>query len=166
MLRILRLTEEILGKIVTREALPGHIQAEITAGKTIVFTNGCFDILHPGHIQVLSAARREGDILVVGLNSDTSVRKLKGAERPVMDEQSRALLLASLVFVDYVVIFSEETPLELIRELRPHVLVKGGDYKPGEVVGSGLVERDGGRTVIVPLLEGYSSSRIIGKTGH
>ncbi len=159
------LTEEILGKIVSREALPGIIQPAITAGKKIVFTNGCFDILHPGHIQVLGAAKNEGDILVVGMNADASVKKLKGEDRPVMDEQSRAILLASLVFVDYVVIFTDETPLELIRELRPNVLVKGGDYRREEIVGADLVEAGGGRTVIVPLLAGHSSSEIIGKKG-
>lgn len=158
-------TEEILGKIVSREALPGKVQAEITAGKKIVFTNGCFDMLHPGHLQVLSSAKHEGDILVVGMNSDASVKKLKGADRPVMDEQSRALLLASLVFVDYVVIFAEETPLELIRELQPHILVKGGDYRRDEIVGADLVEAAGGRIVIIPLLEGHSSSEIIAKKG-
>lgn len=132
-------------------------------GKTIAFTNGCFDILHEGHIFSLSSAAREADYLVVGLNSDASTRALKGPERPVNQEQSRALLLASLLMVDAVVLFDESTPLELIKMLRPDVLVKGGDYQPEQIAGAKEVISWGGRVVINPLVEGYSTTGLIRK---
>jgi D-beta-D-heptose 7-phosphate kinase/D-beta-D-heptose 1-phosphate adenosyltransferase len=132
-------------------------------GKTIAFTNGCFDILHPGHIASLSDAAREADVLVVGLNSDVSARRLKGEGRPVMDQQSRAVMLASLLMVDAVVIFEEDTPLELIRLVMPDVLVKGGDYTIDQIVGAREVQAAGGRVVINPILEGFSTTSIIGK---
>lgn len=131
--------------------------------KTISFTNGCFDILHPGHIASLSDAARESDFLVVGLNSDKSANRLKGAGRPVMDEQSRALMLASLVIVDAVVIFDEDTPLELIELVLPDVLVKGGDYTLEQIVGAKEVMAAGGRVVINPIVAGFSTTGIIGK---
>lgn len=131
--------------------------------KTISFTNGCFDILHPGHIASLSDAARESDFLVVGLNSDKSANRLKGAGRPVMDEQSRALMLASLVMVDAVVIFDEDTPLELIELILPDVLVKGGDYTLEQIVGAKEVIAAGGRVVINPIVTGFSTTGIIGK---
>jgi D-beta-D-heptose 7-phosphate kinase/D-beta-D-heptose 1-phosphate adenosyltransferase len=131
--------------------------------KTVSFTNGCFDILHPGHIASLSDAAREADFLVVGLNSDASAKRLKGPGRPVMDEKSRATLLASLVMVDAVVIFDEDTPLELIQLVQPDVLVKGGDYTIEQIVGAKEVQAAGGRVVINPILEGFSSTGIIGK---
>ena len=131
--------------------------------KTISFTNGCFDILHPGHIASLSDAAREADFLVVGLNSDASANRLKGEGRPVMDEKSRATLLASLLMVDAVVIFEEDTPLELIQLVQPDVLVKGGDYTIEQIVGAKEVQGAGGRVVINPILEGFSSTGIIGK---
>jgi len=131
--------------------------------KTISFTNGCFDILHPGHIASLSDAARESDFLVVGLNSDKSANRLKGAGRPVMDEQSRALMLASLVMVDAVVIFDEDTPLELIELILPDVLVKGGDYTLEQIVGAKEVMAAGGRVVINPIVAGFSTTGIIGK---
>jgi D-beta-D-heptose 7-phosphate kinase/D-beta-D-heptose 1-phosphate adenosyltransferase len=127
----------------------------------VVFTNGVFDLLHPGHIDVLSAARRQGDVLIVGLNSDDSVRRLKGPERPVRTEVERAYVLAALSDVDAVVVFAQDTPLELVRHLRPDVLVKGGDYVPATVVGRDEVESWGGRVVIVPLREGQSTTSII-----
>jgi len=129
----------------------------------VVFTNGVFDLLHSGHIDVLSEARSQGDALVVGLNSDSSVRRLKGPERPVRSEAERAYVLAALADVDAVVIFSEDTPLSLIRHLRPDVLVKGGDYEPARVVGRDDVESWGGRTVIVPLRPAQSTTSIIEK---
>lgn len=132
-------------------------------GKTIAFTNGCFDILHEGHIFSLSAAAREADFLVVGLNSDVSTRALKGPERPVNREQSRALLLASLLMVDAVVLFDDSTPLEIIKMLRPDVLVKGGDYQPDQIAGAKEVVSWGGRVVINPLVEGYSTTGLISK---
>ena len=131
--------------------------------KTISFTNGCFDILHPGHIASLSDAAREADFLVVGLNSDISANRLKGAGRPVMDEQSRALMLASLVMVDAVVIFEEDTPLNLIELVKPDVLVKGGDYTIDQIVGAKEVIASGGRVVINPIIPGFSTTGIIGK---
>jgi D-glycero-beta-D-manno-heptose 1-phosphate adenylyltransferase len=129
----------------------------------VVFTNGVFDLLHPGHIDVLASARAEGDALIVGLNSDSSVRRLKGTDRPVRNESERAYVLAALRDVDAVVTFSEDTPLALIRRLRPDVLVKGGDYAPDTVVGRDDVESWGGRVVIVPLRAGQSTTAIIEK---
>ena len=128
---------------------------------TVVFTNGVFDLLHPGHVDVLSAARAEGDALVVGVNSDASTTRLKGPERPVRPEADRAFVLAALEPVDAVILFDEDTPLELIRELRPDVLVKGGDYTPDMVAGAAEVQGWGGRVVIVPLTAGHSTSAII-----
>jgi rfaE bifunctional protein nucleotidyltransferase chain/domain len=153
--------EKILNKIVSPGALARKLKDARAAGSSIVFTTGCFDLLHPGHIQVLTAAREEGDVLVVGLNSDASVHLLKGKDRPVMDQQSRAIMLAALSMVDYVVIFEEKTPLELIRQVLPDVLVKGGDYRTEEIVGAQFVNDHGGKTVTVPLLEGFSSSSLI-----
>jgi D-glycero-beta-D-manno-heptose 1-phosphate adenylyltransferase len=131
--------------------------------KTVSFTNGCFDILHPGHIASLSEAAREADYLVVGLNSDASANKLKGPGRPVMNEESRALMLASLIIVDAVVLFEEDTPLDLIGIIKPDVLVKGGDYTIDQIVGAKEVIAAGGRVVINPILEGFSTTGLIGK---
>ena len=126
----------------------------------IVFTNGCFDLLHPGHLRYLLEARALGHRLVVGLNSDASVRGLKGAGRPIMDEQARALLLACLLMVDLVVIFDEETPLSLIRAIQPDWLVKGGDYRPEEIVGADEVLAWGGAVKVLSLIDGYSTTAI------
>jgi D-glycero-beta-D-manno-heptose 1-phosphate adenylyltransferase len=131
--------------------------------KTISFTNGCFDILHPGHIASLSDAAKEADFLVVGLNSDASARKLKGPGRPVMDETSRATMLASLLMVDAVIIFEEDTPIDLIELVNPDVLVKGGDYTIDQIVGAKEVIAAGGRVVINPVVAGFSTTGIIGK---
>ena len=128
----------------------------------IVFTNGVFDLLHPGHVELLEAARREGAALIVGLNSDASVRRLgKGADRPVTPEAGRARVLAGLAAVDCVVLFDEDTPLELITRLQPDVLVKGADYSRDAIVGADLVESRGGRVVRVPLVHGFSTSSIV-----
>ena len=128
----------------------------------IVFTNGVFDLLHPGHVELLEAARREGAALIVGLNSDASVRRLgKGADRPVTPEAARARVLAGLAAVDCVVLFDEDTPLELITRLQPDVLVKGADYSRDAIVGGDLVESRGGRVVRVPLVHGFSTSSIV-----
>jgi D-beta-D-heptose 7-phosphate kinase/D-beta-D-heptose 1-phosphate adenosyltransferase len=128
----------------------------------IVFTNGVFDLLHPGHVELLEAARREGAALIVGLNSDASVRRLgKGADRPVTPEAARARVLAGLTAVDCVVLFDEDTPLELITRLQPDVLVKGADYSRDAIVGAELVESRGGRVVRVPLVHGFSTSSIV-----
>jgi rfaE bifunctional protein nucleotidyltransferase chain/domain len=131
--------------------------------RKLVFTNGCFDLLHLGHLDYLSRAAELGQVLIIGLNTDASVRRLKGAGRPVCDERTRATLLASLSFVDAVVLFDEDTPLELIRTIRPDVLVKGGDYRKEEIVGHDLVLEKNGKVVVMDFLEGYSSSAIIEK---
>jgi D-beta-D-heptose 7-phosphate kinase/D-beta-D-heptose 1-phosphate adenosyltransferase len=128
---------------------------------TLVFTNGCFDLLHPGHVEYLHRARSLGDALVVGLNSDDSVRRLKGAGRPLVGERDRAGVLAGLASVDAVTLFAEDTPRELVAELLPDVLVKGGDYAPAQVVGAKEVEEAGGRVVIVPFVEGYSTTSLV-----
>ena len=131
---------------------------------TVVFTNGVFDLLHPGHIDVLTGARAQGERLVVGVNSDASARRLgKGPARPVRSEAERAYVLAGLAAVDVVVIFDEDTPLELVRTLQPDVIVKGGDYAPDTVVGADLVAARGGRVVIIPLTPGQSTTSIINR---
>ena len=135
-------------------------QLRLLSGK-IAFTNGVFDILHQGHIYSLSQAAKEADYLIVGLNSDTSVKRLKGETRPINNQDSRALLLASLVMVDAVVIFEEDTPLELIKSIMPDVLVKGGDYTVDQIAGAKEVIENGGRVVINPMLEGFSTTAII-----
>jgi D-beta-D-heptose 7-phosphate kinase/D-beta-D-heptose 1-phosphate adenosyltransferase len=132
-------------------------------GHTISFSNGCFDILHEGHIFSLSQAAKEADILIIGVNSDASTKRLKGEERPINNEQSRALLLASLAIVDAVVIFEEDTPLNLITQLLPDVLVKGGDYTLEQIVGAKEVISNGGKVVINPIVEGFSTTGIIHK---
>tara|TARA_Y100000591_G_scaffold186767_1_gene161276 strand:- start:794 stop:1258 length:465 start_codon:yes stop_codon:yes gene_type:complete len=129
--------------------------------KKIVFTNGCFDIIHPGHIHVLSQAKLLGHILVVGLNSDKSVKKLKGKERPLVNESDRAKILLSIKYVDYVTIFDESTPKDIIEKIKPDTLVKGGDYIDDDIVGSKFVIDSGGRVEIVKFLDGYSSSNYI-----
>lgn len=132
-------------------------------GKKIVFTNGVFDLLHEGHIASLSQAAAEGDYLIVGLNGDDSVKRLKGDSRPINNENSRALLLASMIVVDAVVIFHEDTPLELIKQIMPDVLVKGGDYTVDQIAGAKEVIANGGRVVINPIVEGFSTTGIIEK---
>ena len=150
-------------KILTRAAAQQRVAQWRVPGKTVSFTNGIFDILHRGHIFSLSQAAREADYLIVGLNSDASTKRLKGPSRPVNDEQSRALVLASLLMVDAVVIFEEDTPLELITTLMPDVLVKGGDYTVEQVAGSKEVIANGGRVVINAIVEGFSTTGIINK---
>jgi D-glycero-beta-D-manno-heptose 1-phosphate adenylyltransferase len=129
----------------------------------IVFTNGCFDILHRGHIEYLAKASTFGDILIIGLNSDKSVKSIKGSSRPLQDETTRSLVLASLYFVDKVILFDEDTPYELIKIIQPDVLVKGADYKPEQIVGYDIVKSGGGEIVTVELTEGYSTTGIINK---
>jgi len=150
-------------KIVSRERLAAVVRDARADGKKVVFTNGCFDILHLGHARYLRAARDKGDILVVGLNSDDSVRRLKGGGRPIVPEEERAELLAALEAVDYVAVFDEDTPAELIAEIKPDLLVKGGDYSPEDVAGRETVEAAGGRVVIIPLVKDCSTTNIINK---
>ncbi len=133
----------------------------IFKNKKLVFTNGCFDILHKGHIDYLAKAASKGDILIVGLNTDESVSRIKGAGRPIQDESSRALILAALHFVDAVVMFDEDTPASLIESVQPDILVKGSDYKAEEIVGYDVVMAKGGEVVTIDFLEGYSTTRII-----
>jgi D-beta-D-heptose 7-phosphate kinase/D-beta-D-heptose 1-phosphate adenosyltransferase len=152
-------TAHIHSKILIMEHLPKVLQQWRFRGQKIVFTNGCFDILHRGHIEYLAKAATLGDRLLVGLNADKSVKILKGELRPVNDEASRALLLAALEFVSGVVIFEEETPYNLIKFVKPEILVKGGDYAAENVVGKEFA----GKVVIVPLSEGFSTSSIISK---
>ena len=156
--------EEILKKIVPFDRVEGLFTDAFREQHKVVFTNGCFDLLHRGHIYYLSRARELGTLLVVGLNSDASVTRLKGPGRPVNDQQARAEVLGGLAFVDQVVIFSEDTPLNLIKAVRPHLLIKGGDYKVDEIVGYREVSSWGGRVETIPLLEGYSSTSNIQRT--
>lgn len=153
----------IQNKILTVSELQHRLAQWRLLGKTIVFTNGCFDILHAGHISSFIEASRHGDILIVGLNADSSVKQLKGEKRPINDEASRAIVLASLTMIDAVVIFSEPTPRELIISIRPDVLVKGGDYKVEDIAGAKEVIEWGGKVVINPIIPGFSTSSIINK---
>jgi D-beta-D-heptose 7-phosphate kinase/D-beta-D-heptose 1-phosphate adenosyltransferase len=153
----------IMLKITSLDAGAIQVRAWKANGERIVFTNGCFDLLHPGHIHLLNQANELGDRLIVGLNSDASVRRLKGPGRPLLNERDRAALVSSLDCVDLVVLFDEDTPKLLIETLRPHVLVKGSDYRPEEVVGRAFVESYGGQVHLVPLLEGYSTTAIANK---
>ncbi|WP_017733270.1 D-glycero-beta-D-manno-heptose 1-phosphate adenylyltransferase [Nafulsella turpanensis] len=130
-------------------------------GEQVVFSNGCFDILHLGHIDYLEKARQLGSKLIIGINSDASVKRLKGPERPVQPEEARCRLIAALAFVDAVVVFEEDTPLGLIETLRPHILVKGNDYAFSQIVGADFVIKNGGEVKTIPLVEGYSTTRII-----
>lgn len=148
-------------KIKTLPEISALVERLRASGKKIVFTNGCFDLLHLGHVRYLEDARRRGDCLVVGLNSDDSVRKLKGSERPLKSQEERAGLLAALEAVDYVVIFEEENPISLISALRPDVHVKGGDYRADSIPEYPCVREYGGEVVIVPFLEGYSTSEFL-----
>ena len=148
-------------KVLSLEPLISRLTGWKSRGDRIVFTNGCFDILHIGHITLLEEARRRGDRLIVGLNSDNSVRQLKGPMRPIVAERERAQVLAALSAVDAVVVFPETTPLRLIEAIRPDVLVKGGDYTKNTVIGAHEVEAWGGRVELIPLREGISTSRLI-----
>ena len=148
-------------KIKTRKELLRIIKDLKAKGKRIVFTNGCFDLLHIGHVRYLEKARALGDVLVVGVNSDSSVRKLKGPKRPILPEEERAGILSGLGCVDYITIFREIDPLKLITSLRPDLLVKGGDWTKEQTVGKEVVERLGGEVVIIPFIKGASTSNLI-----
>ena len=155
--------EIIQQKIYTLPLLLQRIIQWKFLGKTIAFTNGVFDILHPGHIFSLSQAAKEADYLIVGVNADESVKRLKGNDRPVNKQDDRVLVLSSLLMVDAIVIFEEDTPLELIKAIKPDVLVKGGDYTVEQIVGAKEVIQHGGRVVINPVVEGFSTSSIVDK---
>jgi rfaE bifunctional protein nucleotidyltransferase chain/domain len=155
--------EVIHEKILSDQRLGRWLAISRFKNRKIVFTNGCFDVLHRGHIQYLAQAAGLADSLLIGLNTDESVKKLKGPSRPYLDENARALILASLSFVTAVVLFNEDTPYDLIKKVQPDYLVKGGDYKAEEIVGYDLVKARGGKVLTIELVEGYSSSGIIGK---
>lgn len=159
----MRSVELIEKKIKTIDQAIAQVHAWKTTGKTFSFTNGCFDILHPGHLFSLAQAAKEADFLVVGLNSDKSVQTLKGPTRPINNTQSRAIVLANLLVVDMVVIFEEETPLNLIKTLLPDVMVKGGDYTIDQIVGAKEVIENGGKVIINPIVAGFSTTQLIEK---
>ena len=154
---------KINSKIFSLDDLKNQVNAWKQAGEEVVFTNGCFDIIHRGHIEVLAQTADLGDRLIVGLNSDSSIQKLKGEDRPIIDEQARAILLAALSFVDAVILFPEDTPINLISTLLPDLLAKGGDYEIETIVGHEIVENNGGQVILVPFVEGFSSTTIIDK---
>ena len=152
---------DIQSKIMDSQALADRLEDLRSAGKRVVFTNGCFDILHIGHVRYLSAAKKEGDLLVVGLNSDQSVRLIKGKRRPIVQQDQRLGIIASLQVVDYVTLFDEPDPLKLIQLLKPTILVKGADWSADEIIGADFVKASGGRVVRVSLVQEASTSRII-----
>lgn len=152
--------ENLLSKILIGNELDRKLAYWNFKSYRIVFTNGCFDILHLGHIDYLSKAKEYGDILIVGLNSDDSVKKIKGVQRPINDEKGRATLLAALCFIDAVVLFNEETPYNLIKKIQPDVLIKGSDYKIEEIVGYDIITEKGGKVVTIDLVKGYSTTSI------
>ncbi len=155
--------EEILRKLISPQEAVTFFSPEFREKNRIVFTNGCFDILHRGHVYYLSKAREMGDVLVVGLNSDRSVTRLKGEGRPVNSQNARAEVLGALGMVDYIILFEEDTPLELIKIIAPDLLVKGGDYRVEDIVGYKEISSRGGQVLTIPILEGYSSSSIINR---
>ncbi|ACK42000.1 MULTISPECIES: D-glycero-beta-D-manno-heptose 1-phosphate adenylyltransferase [Dictyoglomus] len=150
-------------KIKTKEEICNIAERFREEGKTIVFTNGCFEILHPGHITLLEKAKSFGDILIVGINSDESVKKIKGEKKLIFDEKSRLKIISALECVDYTVLFNEETPENIISIIKPHIHVKGGDYKEEDLPEAKIVKSYGGKIIIVPLIEGFSTTQIINK---
>jgi rfaE bifunctional protein nucleotidyltransferase chain/domain len=161
--KTMTLLEALDAKIVAAENLHTKIALWKFKGYKVVFTNGCFDILHRGHIEYLAQAAEFGDILVVGMNTDESVRRLKGEGRPLQDQVSRSTVLSAIEFVSNVVLFDEDTPYELIKLIQPDVLVKGADYKAEDIVGYDIVKAKGGEVVTVPIVEGHSTSNVIAK---
>jgi rfaE bifunctional protein nucleotidyltransferase chain/domain len=153
--------QRVSPKILPAEELTAVIKLEQAKGKKIVFTNGCFDLLHRGHLYILMEAKKLGDLLIVAVNSDSSVREIKGASRPIVPLEERAELLAALEMVDYVTSFQETDPYRLIAALRPDVLVKGGDWRKDEVIGGDLVEATGGSVEVIPYLQGFSTTKIV-----
>jgi len=155
--------KDINSKIYNLDTLTTQVEQWKKSGNKIVFTNGCFDIIHRGHIEVLASTADLGNKLIIGLNSDQSIQNIKGEGRPIIDEQSRAILLAALSFVDAIILFSQDTPLKLIGALLPDVLAKGGDYEIENIVGHEIVQQNGGKVKLVPFIDGYSSTSIIKK---
>lgn len=156
-------------ELLTSKLLDGHnlntaLELWRGEGKTLVFTNGCFDIVHRGHVEYLAKASDLGDILFIGLNTDASVRRLKGQSRPAQDEIARARVLSAMFFVDAICLFDQDTPYELIKQVKPDILVKGKDYKEEEIVGHDIVKKNNGEIITIDLTEGYSTSKIISKT--
>ena len=150
-----------MGRVVNQEELLSGVAEAKAARRRIVFTNGCYDLLHPGHVRLLEKARELGDVLILALNTDRSVHENKGAGRPIVNEHERAEVAAALAAVDYVILFDEATPREIVSRVLPDVLVKGGDWGPNEIVGREEVEAAGGRVVSIPFEPGYSTSSII-----
>jgi rfaE bifunctional protein nucleotidyltransferase chain/domain len=155
--------KKINSKLFSIKSLQAQVNAWKKSSQTVVFTNGCFDVIHRGHIEVLARTADLGDKLIVGLNSDSSIQKLKGKDRPIMDENSRAILLTALSFVDAIVLFSEDTPLNLINTFKPDILAKGGDYEISTIVGHEIIQQNGGEVILVPFVDGFSSTNIINK---
>ena len=152
--------DKIQNKIISFDNIQKQVLKWREENKKIVFTNGCFDIIHRGHVDYLSKAKDLGDILIIGLNTDQSVRNIKGNTRPLQDENSRAIILASMQFVDAIVFFSEPTPYTLIKEIQPDILVKGADYKKEDIIGYDIVSQRGGTVETIEFIEGYSTSNI------
>jgi len=157
------LTGKPQSKVLSRAELQGRVAQWRASGQTIVFTNGCFDLLHPGHLSLLNFAKSLGDILVLAINSDAAVRRLKGPGRPVVSQDDRAAMLGALACVDAVTIFDEDTPLETVRCVQPEILVKGQDYRINDIVGRDIVEAAGGRVVLAPLLADYSTTSLLAR---
>ena len=155
--------ESVKNKIFNKNNLLEKLEIWRDANKKIVFTNGCFDLIHLGHIEVLARSADLGDILIIGVNTDSSIKELKGNNRPIIEENSRAQQLASLEFVDAVILFNEQTPLELIKVIKPNVITKGGDYNSEQVVGNEITVKNEGEVIIIPLTQGYSTTSILDK---
>ncbi|MDA3780687.1 MAG: D-glycero-beta-D-manno-heptose 1-phosphate adenylyltransferase [Bacteroidales bacterium] len=153
----------VKSKIVSLETIKEILKSKNRKSKKIVFTNGCFDIIHRGHIEYLAQAANYGDILIIGVNTDKSVKKIKGENRPVQDEYARAMILAALHFVNYIVLFDDDTPYNLIKEINPNILIKGSDYKKQDIVGYDIVTKNNGDVITIDFLEGYSTTSIIKK---
>ena len=155
--------ERVKNKIFNKNNLLEKLEIWRGENKKIVFTNGCFDLIHLGHIEVLARSADLGDILIIGVNTDSSIKELKGNNRPIIEEDSRAQQLASLEFVDAVILFNEQTPLELIKVIKPNVITKGGDYNSEQVVGNEITVKNEGEVIIIPLTQGYSTTSILDK---
>ena len=154
------------GKLKSLKELQIIVSDARQAGQTVVFTNGCFDLLHRGHVHLLREAKAAGDILIVGINSDRSVQSIKGPARPILPETDRVELIAAMEMVDYVILFDEADPYNVISALKPQVLAKGGDWSADEMIGADVVEREGGQVIVIPYLEGFSTTKIIERMRH